>query len=87
MAKKRKAPEPARRRIEIADAALAVLAAEGSRGLTHRAVDEAAGLPSGSTSNHFRTRSALLEAGASSASPSSCSAPTAVRPPKPTLPS
>jgi DNA-binding transcriptional regulator YbjK len=37
------------------------LAEQGSRGLTHRAVDSAAGLPSGSTSNHFRTRSALLE--------------------------
>lgn len=32
------------------------------RGLTHRAVDEAAGLPQGSTSNHARTRLALLEA-------------------------
>jgi AcrR family transcriptional regulator len=41
-----------------------VLGEEGSRGLTHRAVDEAAGLPSGSTSNHFRTREALLEAAA-----------------------
>jgi DNA-binding transcriptional regulator YbjK len=47
---------------QATDAALAVLAAKGSRGLTHRAVDEAAGLPSGSTSNYFRTRSALLEA-------------------------
>ncbi|MFD0384805.1 TetR/AcrR family transcriptional regulator [Streptomyces stramineus] len=32
------------------------------RGLTHRAVDEAAGLPAGSTSNLARTRLALLEA-------------------------
>jgi DNA-binding transcriptional regulator YbjK len=48
----------------IADAALHVLAAEGSRGLTHRAVDEAAGLPPGSTSNYFSTREALLEAAA-----------------------
>ncbi len=32
------------------------------RGLTHRAVDEAAGLPQGSTSNLARTRAALLEA-------------------------
>jgi DNA-binding transcriptional regulator YbjK len=31
------------------------------RGLTHRAVDEAAGLPAGSTSNVVRTRAALLE--------------------------
>jgi DNA-binding transcriptional regulator YbjK len=62
--KKRNAPEPEKRRAEIADAALKVLGAEGSRGLTHRAVDEAAGLPSGSTSNYFRTREALLEAAA-----------------------
>jgi len=30
--------------------------------LTHRAVDTEAGLPPGSTSNYFRTRSSLLEA-------------------------
>jgi AcrR family transcriptional regulator len=30
------------------------------RGLTHRAVDQAAGLPAGSTSNLFRSRDALL---------------------------
>ncbi|MFF8289151.1 TetR/AcrR family transcriptional regulator [Streptomyces sp. NPDC016309] len=46
----------------IADAALALLAERGMRGLTHRAVDEAAGLPQGSTSNYARTRQALLEA-------------------------
>lgn len=46
----------------IADAALKLLAERGMRGLTHRAVDEAAGLPQGSTSNHARTRQALLEA-------------------------
>ncbi|MFE7130427.1 TetR/AcrR family transcriptional regulator [Streptomyces sp. NPDC057638] len=46
----------------IADTALALLAERGMRGLTHRAVDEAAALPQGSTSNHFRTRQALLEA-------------------------
>ncbi|MFI9051911.1 TetR/AcrR family transcriptional regulator [Streptomyces sp. NPDC053427] len=45
----------------IADTALALLAARGMRGLTHRAVDEAAGLPQGSTSNLARTRAALLE--------------------------
>jgi len=31
------------------------------RGLTHRAVDQTAGLPEGSTSNLFRTRNSLLE--------------------------
>ncbi|MEU9021105.1 TetR/AcrR family transcriptional regulator [Actinomadura sp. NPDC048394] len=45
----------------VADAAIAVLADAGMRGLTHRAVDRAAGLPAGSTSNLARTRAALLE--------------------------
>ncbi|KUP97796.1 TetR/AcrR family transcriptional regulator [Thermobifida cellulosilytica] len=45
----------------IAEAAVALLAERGMRGLTHRAVDEAAGLPPGSTSNLARTRAALLE--------------------------
>lgn len=45
----------------VADAALALLAERGMRGLTHRAVDETAGLPQGSTSNVARTRQALLE--------------------------
>ncbi|GAA2429335.1 TetR/AcrR family transcriptional regulator [Streptomyces mauvecolor] len=46
----------------IADTALALLTERGMRGLTHRAVDELAGLPQGSTSNQARTRRALLEA-------------------------
>jgi AcrR family transcriptional regulator len=59
----RPAPAPGPSRAElIADTALALLAERGMRGLTHRAVDEAAGLPQGSTSNHARTRQALLEA-------------------------
>jgi DNA-binding transcriptional regulator YbjK len=37
-----------------------VLADHGARGLTHRAVDQAAGLPPGTTSNYARTREALL---------------------------
>ncbi|MHA4778767.1 TetR/AcrR family transcriptional regulator [Streptomyces sp. MSC1_001] len=45
----------------IGDAALDLLVERGMRGLTHRAVDERAGLPQGSTSNHARTRQALLE--------------------------
>ncbi|MEV5101092.1 TetR/AcrR family transcriptional regulator [Streptomyces massasporeus] len=45
----------------VADTALALLAERGMRGLTHRAVDEAAALPQGSTSNLARTRQALLE--------------------------
>jgi DNA-binding transcriptional regulator YbjK len=50
------------RRAAIAEAALAVLEADGGRGLTHRAVDRRAGLPEGSTSNYFQTREALLTA-------------------------
>src|SRR5215467_3978589 len=50
------------RRTEIADAAITTLAREGMRGLTHRAVDRAAGLPEGSASYYFRTRQALLKA-------------------------
>lgn len=49
------------RRRSIADAGLTVLAREGSRGLTHRAVDIAAGVPTGTTSNYFRSRDALVE--------------------------
>ena len=50
------------RRAEIADAAITTLARDGMRGLTHRAVDRAAGLPEGSASYYFRTRQALLTA-------------------------
>lgn len=41
-------------------AAIQILATEGIRALTHRRVDEKAGLPEGSTSNAFRTRDALM---------------------------
>ncbi|MGK5115304.1 TetR/AcrR family transcriptional regulator [Geodermatophilus sp. CPCC 205506] len=50
------------RREELLDAAISVLGRSGMHGLTHRAVDAAAGRPPGSTSNHFRTRDALLYA-------------------------
>jgi DNA-binding transcriptional regulator YbjK len=50
------------RRRHIARSALHVLATAGARGLTHRAVDAAAGVPGGSTSYYFRTRAALLSA-------------------------
>jgi DNA-binding transcriptional regulator YbjK len=53
---------PSSRSDLVTDAALTLLAERGMRGLTHRAVDQAAGLPQGSTSNHARTREALLEA-------------------------
>lgn len=48
------------RRDDLLDAAICVLGESGIRGLTHRAVDAAAGLPAGSASNLFRTRDALL---------------------------
>jgi DNA-binding transcriptional regulator YbjK len=54
-------PAPASRTDLVADTALALLAERGMRGLTHRAVDEVAALPQGSTSNLARTRQALLE--------------------------
>lgn len=49
------------RRQQIADAGLTVLARDGSRGLTHRAIDVVAGVPTGTTSNYFRSREALIE--------------------------
>lgn len=48
------------RRALLADAGIAVLAREGSRGLTHRAIDAEAGVPVGTTSNYFRSREALI---------------------------
>lgn len=42
------------------DAAVELVGSQGIRALTHARVDAAAGLPRGSTSNHFRTRAALL---------------------------
>lgn len=45
---------------QVLDAAIRVLGTGGMRRLTHRAVDTEAGLPQGSTSNHFRTRDALI---------------------------
>ena len=44
----------------IADSAIEVVARDGVRALTHRAVDSEAGLPSGSTSYYCRTRAPLL---------------------------
>ena len=48
------------RRQVLADAGLAVLANQGARGLTHRAVDREADVPTGTTSNYFRSRDALV---------------------------
>ena len=52
------------RRPLLADAAIAILARDGSRGLTHRAVDREAGVPEGTTKNYYPTRHAILEAAA-----------------------
>ena len=49
------------RRNEILIGAVSVLARGGPRALTHLSVDAAAELPKGSTSNHFRTRDALVQ--------------------------
>jgi DNA-binding transcriptional regulator YbjK len=53
------APELTPRRRELLEAALHVVADDGLRGLTHRAVDRRAGLPEGTTSAYLRTRQAL----------------------------
>lgn len=50
------------RRRELADAGISVLATDGMRGLTHRAVDARAGAPTGTASNYFRSRDALVAA-------------------------
>lgn len=50
------------RRTVLSDAGIRVLAAEGARGLTHRAVDAAAGVPRGTASNYFPTRDHLVSA-------------------------
>jgi len=50
------------RRRQLLDAARHVLADEGLKGLTHRAVDRRAGLPEGSCSAYLRTRRALQAA-------------------------
>ncbi|MFD5180394.1 TetR/AcrR family transcriptional regulator [Nocardia sp. NPDC058379] len=50
----------ATKREQILDAAIDVLGTRGPRALTHRAADDAAGVPNGSASNYFRTREALL---------------------------
>ncbi|MFI1912709.1 TetR/AcrR family transcriptional regulator [Nocardia sp. NPDC020380] len=49
-----------RRREQVLDAAIEVMATEGLRGLTFQAVDKAASVPAGTASNSFRTRNALL---------------------------
>lgn len=52
------------RRPLLADAAITILARDGGRGLTHRAVDREAGVPEGTTKNYYATRDAILAAAA-----------------------
>ncbi|MEV5596973.1 TetR family transcriptional regulator [Streptomyces sp. NPDC052496] len=53
------------RRAALVDAAIEVLAREGARGLTFRAVDTEAAVPAGTASNYFANRDDLLtQAGA-----------------------
>ncbi|MFD4258021.1 TetR/AcrR family transcriptional regulator [Streptomyces sp. NPDC058534] len=48
------------RRAALVDAAIEVLAAQGARGLTFRAVDAEAAVPAGTASNYFANRDDLL---------------------------
>ena len=52
----------AERRTLLADAAVRVLAQQGSRGLTHRAIDAEAEVPKGTTSNYFTSRDEVIDA-------------------------
>lgn len=48
------------RRQALLDASIEVLARDGARGLTFRAVDKEAGVPAGTASNYFSNRDELL---------------------------
>ncbi|MCK8673132.1 TetR family transcriptional regulator [Rhodococcus sp. HM1] len=48
------------RRQALLDASIEVLARDGARGLTFRAVDKEAGVPAGTASNYFSSRDELL---------------------------
>jgi DNA-binding transcriptional regulator YbjK len=56
----RRKPNPVERRRDLCDTAIQLLAADGAKGLSHLKVDRNAGVPDGTTSFYFRTRSALL---------------------------
>jgi DNA-binding transcriptional regulator YbjK len=57
-------PRNTRRRSALADAAIEVLGTAGIHKLSHRAVDERAGLPGGTAANYFPRRDDLLAAAA-----------------------
>ncbi|MEV6714223.1 TetR family transcriptional regulator [Lentzea sp. NPDC051208] len=50
------------RRTALLDAAIDVLAREGARGLTYRAIDAKAEVPAGTASNYFANRDELMSA-------------------------
>lgn len=60
--KKPRAEESLDRREALLEAAIRVVAQQGMRGLTHRAVEVEAGVPHGSTTYYFGTRHDLLVA-------------------------
>jgi DNA-binding transcriptional regulator YbjK len=49
-----------KRRQDLLDASIEVLARDGARGLTFRAVDNEAGVPNGTASNYFASRDEML---------------------------
>lgn len=55
-------PKKSERRSLLADTALALIDEYGLAHVTHRAIDAAASVPIGTTSNYFPTRAALYEA-------------------------
>src|ERR1700722_9492734 len=57
-------PRNTRRRRTLADAVIEVLGTAGIHKLSHRAVDERAGLPAGTAANYFPRRDDLLAAAA-----------------------
>src|SRR5580693_6204007 len=57
-------PRNTRRRRALADAVIAVLGTAGIHKLSHRTVDERAGLPAGTAANYFPRRDDLLAAAA-----------------------
>ena len=58
----RRKPNPDQRRRQLCDTAIRLLADDGVKGVSHLKVDRTAGVPDGTTSFYFRTRSALLQA-------------------------
>jgi DNA-binding transcriptional regulator YbjK len=54
------APVRTDRRTLLLDASIRVIATHGLRGLTHRAVQDEAGLPNGSVTYYFQTRDQLI---------------------------